>query len=41
MNIREQDMANLSFEAFLNLKTILSVSLNEISHRNETQRIKM
>jgi len=41
MNIKEYDVANMSFDAFLVLKQILSLSLNEISHINEAQRIKM
>ena len=41
MNIKEQDIANMSYDAFSCLKMILSTSLNEISHMNEAQRIRM
>jgi len=41
MNIKEYDVANMSFDAFSVLKQILSVSLNEISNINEAQRMKM
>ena len=41
MNVKEQDVASMSYEEFIALKQILSISLNEITHMTEAQRIRM
>lgn len=41
MNIKEQDLANMSYENFIALKQIMSMSLNEMTHVTEQQCIKL